>query len=278
MPNRRDISHVGQSQIKPQGSVCWRHTLDYNRDMILRTVGVATFLIASLSFCAVSSPASLGSTFSGTYTSFAPLYALYKTYADYLFSGTPIVIPDGLEQACTLFQMKLETLQMALIVQTDSERVAQVTRVAHLRQTMASFCDTYQGTIAEIASLSAPDMGILQDAADSGLFAAISGANKELEAVFTSTIDGYATKERWAFDVAFSMRTLLSRGDFAKLDRSLSQILLGPDGAQYGPGVIPLGIVSQVNAVASLAGRDLDEAEQQKAAAVTQEIYDYLMN
>ncbi len=245
--------------------------------MAFRTLTILALVVASLALCALSSPASLGTAFADTYYSFAPLYALYKAYANFLFSGATIVIPERLEQACSRFQAGLETLQMALIVQTDSERVAQVTRVAHLRQTMASFCDTYHETIANIVALPSPDPDALRKAADSGLFASISGANKELEAVFTSTIDGYALKARWEFDAAFSMRTLITQGDFARLDQTLSQILLGPDDAPYEPGIIPQEIVPQVKALASLVGRDLDEADQQRAADLVQEVYEYVM-
>ena len=226
---------------------------------------------------AVSSPASVGSAFADTYSAFAPLYTLYKAYANFLFSGTEILIPPDLEQACPQFQNRLEDLQIMIITQTDSQRVEQLTRLAHLRQTTGTFCRTYEETISFIASFPAADLDTFKEAADDGLFVAISDENKELEGLFSSMIDTYAGREQWTFAVAFSMRTVLEQSSVVRLDSSLSEILLGPKDAPYAPGIVPAAVLPQVEELAALTGIDLDDAQRERALSLAHELYDYLM-
>jgi len=248
------------------------------------TIGVMTDRITLLvllcllpGVIAISSPASVGSTFADTYSAFSPLYALYKSYANFLFSGTEIVVPPNLEQACPHLQDRLKTLQIEIITQTDSQRIEQVTRLAHLHQTTDAFCQTYEDMISSIASLPAVELDAFKQAADDGLFVAISEENKELEGLFSSTLDTYTRREQWKFAVAFSIRTILEQGDLVRLDSSLSEILLGPGDDPYDAGIVPAAVLPQVEELAVLAGVDLDDAHKEQVLALAHAIYDYLM-
>lgn len=249
----------------------------YNSRMKKKTTAFAVLLCALLSIVAVATPASVGSIFADSYSAFAPLYTLYKGYANFLFSGSAVVVPTDLDEACPHLQEELGKLQMELITQTDSQRVEQVTRLAHLRQATAVFCQTYSQTIAEIIHPPSGDIDPLGQAADRGLFVAISDENKELEGLFSSTLDTYSGRLQWVFAVSFSMRTILNQKDLSRLDKSLQEILLGPEDAPYAPDIVPGEILLQAQELASLVGRALDGDEVERARHLAREIYDYLM-
>jgi len=251
--------------------------VDYNGVMTRRIFLLVVGLCLLPALSVLSSPASVGSTFADTYSAFAPLYTLYKSYANFLFAGTEIVIPPDLEQACPHLQDRLRTLQLEIITQTDSQRIEQVTRLAHLRQTTDTFCQTYRETISAIASLPAADLDTFKQAADDSLFVAISDENKELEGLFSSTVDTYSGREQWKFAATFSIRTILEQGNLVRLDSSLSEILLGPEDDPYATGIVPATVLPQVKELAALAGIDLDDVWQQRALALAHEVYDYLM-
>jgi len=238
---------------------------------------VIMLLCVSIALSAASSPASVGSAFADTYSAFSPLYSLYKSYANFLFSGTKVLIPNDLDKACPQLQRDLNSLQIEIITQTDSQRIEQVTRIAHLRQATDTFCRTYGQTISSIASLTTADIDTLKQAADDGLFAAVSDENKELEGLFSSTLGTYTGTRQWMFAVAFSMRTILEQQDLVRLDSSLGEILLGPEDSPYGEGIIPPEVLPQSRELATLAGIDLDDAKRERALLLAREIYDYLI-
>ena len=242
-----------------------------------KTLLVVVLLCIVATLGVLSSPASVGAAFADTYSAFAPLYTLYKSYANFLFSGTQIVIPKNLNEACQKLQSHLNSLQMEIITQTDSQRVEQITRIAHLRQKTAMFCRTYSDVIFSIASLATADLDMLKRAADDGLFVAVSDENKELEGLFSSTLDTYVGSEQWKFATAFSMRTLIEQEDLIKLDSSLSEILIGPKDSPYDEGIVPAAVLSQARELALLVGINLDDKERERALALAREIYEYLM-
>ena len=243
-----------------------------------RILLLVAFLCLLLGMIAVSSPAFVGSAFADTYSAFAPLYTLYKAYANFLFSGAEIVIPSDLDQACPHLQDTLETLQINIITQTDSQRIEQVTRLAHLCQTTDTFCKRYKETISSVVSLEVADLDMLKQAADDGMFVSISDENKELEGLFSSTVDTYSGSAQWRFAVAFSMRTILGQSNLVRLDSSLREILLGPEDTSYALGIVPAVVLPQVEELVGLAGDDLDDAHKEQALALAQAIYDYLMS
>lgn len=225
-----------------------------------------------------ASPASLGSMFADSYTAFAPLYSLYRSYADYLFYGSEVAIPPGLEETCESFSDRLADLHMEFIVQTDSQTVAEVTLLAHLRASVASFCRDYQAEIAAISSLTEPDLSFFRQAADAGMFAAISELNKQLEGVFTLTLEDFGgTEAGWRFSAAFAIRTLINQEPIERIDPSLKEILLGPKEDPFPREDLPSAILPQIDALASLVDRNLSREEQEAAASLAQMIYDFLV-
>jgi hypothetical protein len=237
-----------------------------------------TIIICLLGFMnGVSSPASVGSAFADSFLAFVPLYSLYKSYANYLFSGTEVLVPQSIELACPDLLDSLDKLQIEIITQTDSQRIKQVTSLARLRRNTAVFCQSYSETIYSIASVSEADTNVFKQAASAGFFSAISNQNKELEAVFSSTLETYTNRKQWEFAVSFSTRTILKQESLSKLDVSLSEILLGPKDAPYPPGIIPEELLPQTRELAALAQEEIDHQVSERVFDLAQQIYDYLM-
>ncbi len=217
--------------------------------------------------------------FADAYTAFAPLYALYRSYAGYLFSGTALAIPSGLDGACRSFSTRLTDLQVMFITQTGSQQAGQATLVAHLRGSLEVFSTTYHGTIAGIAALQTPSLPVFSQASDDGFFAAISAVNKQLESVFTTTLDELReSKEAWEFAAAFVTQTLLDQRPIQRIDPSLETILLGPQDAPYPRADLPAAILPQVDALVALIGHDLNPQEAAQAAALARTIHTYLIS
>ncbi len=238
---------------------------------------MAVIICTLLTITAVSSPASVGSCFADTYLAFAPLYTLYKSYANYLFSGTDLAIPLQVDQSCPRLLDSLEILQIEIITQTDSQRIEQLTRLASFRQTIDAFCQSYDSTISTIASLPQPELSVFKEAADAGFFAAISHENKALEHIFSSMLETYSNRLQWEFAVAFSTRTILKQEQLLKLDVSLYEILLGPKDNPYPPGTVPKNLLPQVKELATLAKEGIDPVQSERVIHLASQIYAWLM-
>ncbi|MCK4682513.1 hypothetical protein KAT59_05775 [Candidatus Bipolaricaulota bacterium] len=245
--------------------------------MVHRVAGLSLIVCLLGVVLAGASPASLGSAFADSYTAFAPLYTAYRSYADYLFYGSEVAIPPGLNEACADVSDRLVDLHMAFIVQTDSQRVEEVTRLARLRSSVASFCRDYQEQIAAIGNLSEPDLDLFTQAADAGMFAAIYELNKQLEGVFTIALESYeGTKDGWAFSVSFAIRALLNQGPIEQVDPTLKEILLGPEEEPFSRKDLPAKILPEIDAFAALIGKSLTADEQEEMASLAQTIYTFL--
>ncbi len=238
---------------------------------------IAVIICMLYCMAAVSSPSSVGSLFADSYLAFAPLYALYKSYASYLFSGTEVVVPPNIEQACQDLLDNLGKLQVEIITQTDSQRIEQITSLAHLRQSTAAFCQSYSETICAIASLSVADPSVFEQAADARLFSAISDENSELDNVFSSMLETYSDRKQWEFAVAFSTRTILKQEGPSRLHVSLSEILLGPEDNPHSPGIIPENLLPQTKELAAISQGDIDSAGPERVFDLAQQIYNWLM-
>jgi len=245
--------------------------------MVHRVAGLALVVCLLGVVLAGASPASLGSAFADSYTAFAPLYAVYRSYADYLFYGSEVAIPPGLNEACENVSDRLVDLHMAFIVQTDSQRVEEVTRLARLRSSVASFCRDYREDIAAIGNLSEPDLDLFTQAADAGMFAAVYELNKQLEGVFTIALESYeGTKDGWAFSVSFAIRALLKQGPIEQVDPTLKEILLGPEEDPFPRKDLPAVILPEIDAFAALVGRNLTADEQGEMISLALAIYTFL--
>lgn len=245
--------------------------------MVHRVAVLALVVCLLGAVLAGASPATLGSAFADSYTAFAPLYAVYRSYADYLFYGSEIAIPPGLNEACENVSDRLVDLHMAFIVQTDSQRVEEVTRLARLRSSVVSFCWDYQEQIATIGNLSEPDLDLFTQAADAGMFAAVYELNKQLEGVFTIVLESYGgTKDGWTFSVSFALRAFLNQGPVEQIDPTLKEILLGPEDDPFLRKDLPAEILPEIDAFAAFIGRSLTADEQEEMASLALAIYTFL--
>ncbi len=242
-----------------------------------KMVGVVLVVAFALSpLHGLASPASLGGGFADTYTAFAPLYALYRSYADYLFYGSEVVIPPGIGGACQSLSKTLPSLQAEMIVQTGSAEA--LTYIVHLRQSLDPFCSTYSSTIAGLAATSTPDQDLLKEAADKGFFAAVSNMNKLLERAFNSTLDGLPPGDpQWAFATAFVCRTLIDQPRITHIESTLDRILLGSDDTPSPPSDLPEGIMQSLKALSAYAGKDVTPAEVERVKTLAHKIYDFLL-
>ena len=235
-------------------------------------------ILVLLAPVASASPAHLGSAFADAYSAFAPLYALYRSYAEYLFQGTDVVVPPGLETACQSCSKNLETLQVTFIVQTDSQRVEEVGYLVRLREKLSSFCESYRESIATIAVTDPIELTFLDQAAEEDLFASISNLNELFEELLNLTIENLKeTHDRWAFNATFATRTLLTQETIERIDPALEPILLGSEEASPPPEDLPEEIIQALQSLAALSGRDLSLQEQVEAGALARTIHAFLV-
>lgn len=227
---------------------------------------------------ALASPAHLGSAFADAYSAFAPLYALYRSYAAHLFHGSSVVVPKGLETACQSCSHKLESLQLAFLVQTDAQRVEEVAYLVRLRGKFASFCETYRKAIAAISVMEPIDLVFLDQVAEEKLFASISNLNVMFEELLNLTIENLEqTHDHWAFNAAFATRTLTNQETIDRIDSTLEPILLGSEESPSPPDDLPAEILRALQSLAALSGRDLSIQERKEARTLARVIHAFLV-
>ena len=214
----------------------------------------------------------LGGEFADAYAAFGPVYALYRSYADYLFSGTPVVIPTGLNGACQTFSRRLEDLQIALVTEKEGNTDEALTYLVHVRQETTTFCTSYRTTMRAIAAMSSPDMTFFANAAKAGFFVTISEINNLMGRAFDRALTGLPdAAARWQFSAAFATRTLIDRRKITHIDPSLGKILLGSADTPPPPSGISPALMRAVNELAAYSGKTLtaDAAARVKTLATT---------
>ena len=235
---------------------------------------VAVFtLIIVLSSVAVSSPeAVLGSQFADLYSSFAPLYGLYRSYADYLFRGSSVAVPQGIVSSCDRLTAALYRISLDSLLKTPSEALS---FLASLRLDAAEFCLSYRLTLEEIERAS-PDglIPLLDRASDEGLFASINRLNRMLEETLSQVLASLGGDlERWRFGVVFAVRTIIDRDSIDRIDEDLRGIFYGEGGSP--PVELPEEVSAAMAGLISLSGRPLSggEADQARYLAECIECY-----
>ena len=227
---------------------------------------------------AFASPAHLGSAFADAYSAFAPLYALYRSYAEYLFHGSVVVVPLGLESACQSCSTRLESLQMTFIVQTDSPYTEEVGYVVRLRERVASFCEKYREPITAIASAESVDLPFLAQADEDDLFASISDLNTLFDKNLNLTIENLEEgPDRWMFSTAFATRTLMNQETIERIDSALEPILLGSEETSPPPANLPEEITHAIQSLAALTGHELSPQERAQADTLARSIHAFLI-
>jgi len=239
----------------------------------MRNIIAALVLIAALSLVAVSSPeAALGSQFADLYSSFAPLYALYRSYADHLFTGAPVAVPLGVSDSCTGLVAALSGISTDLLTQTPSAALDR------LRIEALDFCLSYRPTLEEIER-SSPDglIPLLDRASDEELFASIYKLNSALEETLSQALSALGEGvERWRFAVAFAVRTIIDSSPIDRIDDDLRGIFYG-EGGSAPPVDLPEQVSDAMAALIALSGRPLTEGEADQARYLAEYIECYFV-
>ena len=223
-------------------------------------------------------PAEIGSMFADVYGAFAPLAVLHRSYADFLFYGTDVVIPDNLASACDETGYLMALLHVDLLTQTGSQVVDTMPRLTRLRADLAAFCDTHSATLDEISMMNPPDIDKLKDASEGGLFSDIYGLQQGLQFVFEAYLDGLVDEqETWEFAVAFSLKTLLEQTKLEKVEASLRDILYGSEEAVLPPAFVPQDIAAAIAKLIQFVGVPLEALMVDEICTLAQLIYDYVV-
>ena len=221
-------------------------------------------------------PAGMGSSFADVYGAFAPLGVLHRSYADYLFYGTDVVISDDLASACDETGLLLALLHVDLLTQTGSQVVDTVPRLTRLRADLAAFCGTHPQTLGEISVMNPPDISVLKDASELGLFSDIYGLQQGLQFVFEAYLDGLKDEQdTWEFAVAFSLKTLLGQTELVRVEASLRDILYGSEEAALPPAFVPEEIASAIVELIKYVDVPLEAPMVDEIRILAQRIYDY---
>lgn len=238
------------------------------------------FLAAVMMACVVfgGEPAELGSAFADVYEAFAPLAVLHRSYADYLFYGTDVAIPDALALACDETGYLLATLHLDLLTQTGTEVVSTMPWLARLRADLAVFCDSHSQVLNSISALDAPDIEMLKEASELGVFSDIYRLQGGLQAAFEAYLDGLSEEQdTWEFAVAFSLRTLLGQSVLGTIEPSLRDILYGSEEAVLPPAFVPKDIAVAIEQLIAFVDVPLDGVSLEEVQLLAQFIYEYVV-
>jgi len=240
------------------------------------TVGLLCLCVAAVACSA--SPARLGSLYADVYGAFAPLYVLYRSYADHLFSGAPVRIPPSLESSCERYSYELAVFHVEYVQQTGSATVAGLARLVRLRVESSAFCDSYDEWIRTLADPKETDADLLSAASEEGLFSAIKQLNDSMGEALDEILAGLGDGiERWTFAVTFSVRALLRQTEVDRIDANLREILYADPNGTAPPFDVPAEIVDAMEQLVGLAGRDLSEAEAAEAYRLATAIYEHFV-
>jgi len=248
------------------------------RFMLHRLLLLAFIVILVFSFPAAGSCACIGSVFADIYTAFAPLYALHDSYANYLFTGSEVIVPFGLGEACKELSQHLGKLHNGLIIQSDSQRVEVLAHLADLQGNVASFCETYQEQIAAIAAMEENDLTLFSQASERGLFAEIKELRTLLDELLTLTLENLTeARDQWMFNAAFVIRTLINQEEIEQIELSVGRILLGSEETPPPPEDLPEEVLQGIRSLVSFSGRKLTPQEQEEVVTLARTIYAFLI-
>lgn len=243
------------------------------RTMAVFFLSVGVVLGVALGACA--DPAALiGAAFADVYRAFGPIFALHGAYGDYLFEGTPVRVPQGLDLACDAFSLELANLHLVWSLQTASG-IAAPSSTVRLRVEADAFCMTHGARLAAMAAAPLVAPSALQTASDAGLFAAVFDVNELLERTFTHAFEDLENDAaRWSFSVAFATRTLVGRVDLARVD-DLAGIFYGGEDRTEPPYLVSPEIREDMERAIALSGRSLEVVESAEARTVLERICTY---
>lgn len=237
-------------------------------------------VVAMMFACCVygGEPAELGSSFADVYGAFAPLSVLHRSYADYLFYGTDVAVPENLAMACDETGYLLATLHLDLLAQTGGEVVSVMPRLARLRVDLAVFCASYAQILTTLSTPEVPDLAVVKEASELGMFSEIYHLQGGLQSVFEAYLDSISDEQDiWEFGVAFSLRTLLTQAVLDRIEPGLRAILHGSEDAVLPPPFVPEEIASVIEKLTMLVDVPLDGTRSDEARHLALLIYEFVM-
>ncbi|MEN6370168.1 MAG: hypothetical protein ABFD77_10820 [Thermotogota bacterium] len=238
---------------------------------------VSTLVLAGAG--AASPAASLGSSFADAYAAFAPLYEFHRSYADYLFAGSEVVVPADLGTACDAFPAALDALQLTLITQTVSTPVETLGYLVRLRGEAAALCEAFGDELRTLPPAGEADLHTLAMWSDSGLFVSIYGMNKSFESALNAALEAAGSgRERWELAGAFAVRGLLLAPGLVRVSPEIGDILYGAPGASAPPFLVPTDVAEAMSALVAQAGKTLEANQQVDIIAAAERIYEYFMS
>jgi hypothetical protein len=244
----------------------------------MRSLGIALLVLAvAVSGAAARPEARLGSGFADAYSAFAPLEALYQSFGDHLFAGTPIAVPSGIESCCDEVFLALERLQEVIVVETAPESGDALGALVRLRLDVEAFCSAFGSALVSVAERGAVSDEEEADLVATSFFARIHSLNEgfrvALDAALEGTVDG---EPRWILGVTFFVRTLLISPGWTRVppNTDVAALFYGRSDLTVPRFDVPDAVRSAMAEIVSAAGRELDEEEiavVRRSAAV---IYD----
>ncbi|MFC2079283.1 hypothetical protein ACFLSZ_04815 [Candidatus Bipolaricaulota bacterium] len=245
-----------------------------------------TFILCSLLVMMLSSassgagqPAQVGGAFADIYGAFAPLGVFHRSYADFLFYGTDVAIPEGLAAACEETGPLLGLLHIDLLTQTGSHVTDTLPRLARLRANLAAFCDVHSGTLIGISLLDSPDLAILKGASELGLFADIYELQNGMQFAFEAYLDGLTNEQaKWEFAVAFALKTVLDQEDLTKIEPGLRDILYGSEEATLPPPFVSQDIATAIMQLVEFVDIPLEASMVVEIRMLAQRIYEFVVD
>lgn len=223
--------------------------------------------------------AEIGSRFAEVYGAFAPLGALHRAYADFLFHGTAVVIPDDLSYACQQTGYLLGLLHIDLFAQTNSHVAETITRLVRVRSDLAAFCAAHSETLIELTLTDPPLLDLLKQASEWGLFSSIHRLQQGLQFTFEAYFDDLEDdRSTWEFAVAFALRTLLDQEKIGQIKRNLQDILYGSEQALLPPAFVCQEIAVSIMRLVEFIDIPLEESMVEEIRFLAQLIYHYVVS
>ena len=245
----------------------------------MRTIVICGLCVALLTTAVCGGqPARIGSGFADVYGAFAPLGVLHRSYADFLFYGTDVVIPDNLASACEETGHLLALLHLDLLAQTGSQVAETIPRLARLRADLAAFCEAHSGTLAGTLLMNPPDLALLKGASEMGLFSGIYRLQQGLQFTFEAYLDGFENEQStWEFAVAFALKTLLDQEELGKIEANLQDILYGSEEATFPPEFVLQDIAIAIIQLVEFIDIPVEAFMVDEIHTLAQLIYDYVV-
>jgi len=238
--------------------------------------GLLVILLATVVFG--EQPAGIGSAFADVYGAFAPLGILHRSYSDFLFYGSDVMIPANLASACEQTGYQLALLHIELLTQTEAQVVDTIPRLTRLRADLAAFCDAQSGMLDDISQMNSPDIDILKGASELRLFSDIYGLQQGLQFTFEAYLDGLENEqETWIFAVAFALRTLLKQAELERIEANLRDILYGSEVATAPPAFVPADVARAIVQLIEFIDVPLEASMVDESRELAQFIYDYVV-